>query len=215
MGAPASPLWRTTASNRCHGDTKSRRVNFFLRVSVTPWPVEGFSVFGAVYAAEGTDHAVLERVAREFSPRLEVCGPREITLDLSGLERLFGDARAIAQELRRTAADRDLRVRVAIAGTRTAARLFVHFRAGLTVIEPGTEAEALASLPLSLLTNVSNAAIRPIRSERSNDSNDSNDCSLRSAGGDCGRLASLRRCLQMKWRRGWAGGRRMAARRAG
>jgi protein ImuB len=115
-------------------------------------------VFGALYAAETDQGAVLERVAREFSPRLEVCGPREITLDLSGLERLFGDPRAIAQELRRAAADRDLRVRVAIAGTRTAARLFVHFRAGLTVIEPGTEAEALASLPLSLLDTIAGSA---------------------------------------------------------
>jgi protein ImuB len=70
----------------------------------------------------------------------------------------------IARELRRTAADRDLRVRVAIAGTRMAARLFVHFRAGLTVIEPGTEAEALASLPLSLLNTI--AGFAPMASER-------------------------------------------------
>jgi protein ImuB len=102
-------------------------------------------------AAEGTDPAVLEAVAREFSPRIEACGRREITLDLSGLERLFGDARTIAAELRRTAADRGLQVRVAIAATRSTARLFVHHRAGLTVIEPGREAEMLASLPLSLL----------------------------------------------------------------
>ena len=72
-------------------------------------------MFGALYAAEGTDPAMLGSVAREFSPRIEVCGPREITLDLSGLERLFGEARMIAHELRRTAADRGLRVRVAIA----------------------------------------------------------------------------------------------------
>jgi protein ImuB len=108
-------------------------------------------VFGALYAAEGTDQTVLASVAREFSPRIEVCGPREITLDLSGLARLFGDARTIAHELRRTAADRGLRVRVAIAGTRTAARLFVQYRAGITVVEPGTEAAALSELPLSLL----------------------------------------------------------------
>jgi len=108
-------------------------------------------VFGALYAAEGTDHCVLETVAREFSPRIEVCSPREITLDLSGLERLFGEARAIAHELRRTAADRGVQVRVAIAGTRTAARLFVHHRAGITVIDRGSEAEMLASLPLGLL----------------------------------------------------------------
>ena len=109
-------------------------------------------MFGALYAAEGTDQTVLESVAREFSPRIEVCGPREITLDLSGLARLFGDARTIAHELRRTAADRGLRVRVAIAGTRTAARLFVQHRAGITVVEPGTEADALSALPLSLLS---------------------------------------------------------------
>jgi protein ImuB len=111
-------------------------------------------VFGALYAAEGTDPAMLESVAREFSPRIEIGGPREITLDLSGLARLFGDARTIAHELRRTAADCGLQVRVAIAGTRTAARLFVHHRAGITVVEPGAEADALSALPLSLLSQL-------------------------------------------------------------
>jgi protein ImuB len=141
-------------------------------------------VFGALYAAERTDQSALESVAREFSPRLEVCGPREITLDLSGLERLFGDARAIAQELRRTAADRGLQVRVAIAGTRAAARLFVHYRAGITVIEPGMEADRLASLPVSLLSLFSNVSNRSNVSNDSNvsnvsnDSNDSNDLIL-------------------------------------
>jgi protein ImuB len=112
-------------------------------------------MFGTLYAADGTSTAALIDVGREFSPRIELCGPREITLDLSGLTHLFGDARAIGTELRRTAADRGLRVRVAIAGTRTAARLLVHHRAGLTVIEPGTEAESLAPLPLALLTHIS------------------------------------------------------------
>ena len=84
-------------------------------------------------------------------------------LDLSGLERLFGDARTIAEELRRTAADRGLRVRVAIAGTRTAARLLVRHRAGLTVIEPGTEADAVRSLPLALLASVHDATARTPR----------------------------------------------------
>jgi protein ImuB len=118
-------------------------------------------VFGVLYAAEGTDQTVLESVAREFSPRIEVCGPREITLDLSGMERLFGEARTIAGELRRTAADRGLQVRVAIAGTRSAARLLVHHRAGVTVIEPGSEAEALAALPLALLGELINPQPQP------------------------------------------------------
>jgi protein ImuB len=116
------------------------------------------AMFGVVYGAEGTAREVLEAVAREFSPRIEACGSREVTVDLSGLTRLFGDARTIAEELRRTSADRGLRVRVAIAATRSAARLLVRHRAGITVVEPGTEAAVLALLPLGLLSALTNAA---------------------------------------------------------
>ena len=116
-------------------------------------------MFGVVYAAEGSAPDALLEVAREFSPRLELLAgaatfEREVLLDLSGLARLFGDAKTIAEELRRTAADRGLQIRVAIAGTRTAARLIVRHRAGLTVIEPGTEAASLASLPIMLLAAI-------------------------------------------------------------
>jgi len=113
-------------------------------------------VFGALMTAEGASATVLAEVAREFSPRIEVCSSTEIVLDLNGLTRLFGDARTIAEELRRTAADRGLRVRVAIAGTRTAARLLVRYRAGLTLVEPGTEAAAVAPLPIALLGEITN-----------------------------------------------------------
>src|SRR5262245_4690129 len=111
-------------------------------------------LFAALYAAEGTPPGVLAEIAREFSPRIDIGSARDLVLDLNGLERLFGDARTMAEELRRTAADRGVRVRVAIAGTRTAARLLVRHRAGLTVIEPGTEARALASLPIGLLGEI-------------------------------------------------------------
>ena len=108
-------------------------------------------MFAALYAAEGSLPDVLLGVARDFSPRIETYGSREVILDLSGLTRLFGDAKTIAAELRRTAADRGLRVRIAIAGTRTAARLLAHGRAGITIVEPGDEAAALAELPIRLL----------------------------------------------------------------
>ena len=115
-------------------------------------------MFGAIYAAEGSSPEALLASAQEFSPRVDrVSDPREIVLDLSGLTRLFGDARTIAEELRRTAADRGVQIRVAIAGTRTAARLMVRHRAGITVIETGTEAEALAALPLALLGDLVNS----------------------------------------------------------
>src|SRR5438034_329538 len=109
---------------------------------------------GVIYAADGTDANALVEIAREFSPRIDVCGPREITLDLNGLARLFGDARAIANEMRRTAADRGLQVRIAIAGSRTAARLLARHRAGITIVADGDDAHALASLPLDLLVHV-------------------------------------------------------------
>ena len=138
-------------------------------------------MFGAIYAAEGSAPEALVDVAREFSPRIEAFDfaqaktcHREIVLDLSGLTRLFGDARTIAEELRRTAADRGLRIRVAIAGTRTAARLLVRHRAGLTVVEPGTEASALASLPITLLATLSRQNA-PNAKNDPNDPNGSND----------------------------------------
>ena len=117
-------------------------------------------MFAAVYAAEGSDVSVLVDVGRAFSPRLEGHLPREVVLDVDGLTRLFGDARTIAGEIRRTAADRKLRVRVAIAGSRVAARLLVRHRAGLTVIDPDNgprseaEAAAVAGVPIELLLEV-------------------------------------------------------------
>jgi protein ImuB len=122
-------------------------------------------MFGAIYGAAGSPPDALLAVAREFSPRIAVVNAavsdaqvsdREVVLDLSGLARLFGDAKTIAGELRRTAADRGLQIRVAIAGTRTAARLMVRHRAGITIIEPGTEALALAPLPITLLPALTN-----------------------------------------------------------
>ena len=67
-------------------------------------------MFGAIFAAEGSSPEALLAVAQEFSPRVDVGSHdrdfREIVLDLHGLTRLFGDTRTIAEELRRTAADR-------------------------------------------------------------------------------------------------------------
>lgn len=114
---------------------------------------------GAV--ATGTRPDALVEVARELSPRIEVWGPREVALDLHGLAHLLGDAQAIAEQARGLAADRGLRVRVAIAGTRTAARLLVRHRAGLTIIDPGTEGRTLALLPLALLGEIAGSGNGP------------------------------------------------------
>ncbi|HEX5110123.1 MAG TPA: hypothetical protein VFV95_16845 [Vicinamibacterales bacterium] len=136
-------------------------------------------VFGAIYAADDGSSAALIEIAREFSPRLVIHSAREIVLDLAGLTRLFGRTQTIAEELRRTAAARGVQIRVAVAGTRTAARILVRHRAGLTVIASGTEAEALALLPLELLQDLSPLSPRLSASawhrNFPNDPNDPND----------------------------------------
>jgi protein ImuB len=96
--------------------------------------------------------ALLVQVARDFSPRVETHGDRLVTFDVDGLGSLLGDARAIGEELRRAAADRGLRVHIAIAATWTAAILLAQARAGLTVVPRGAEAATLAPLPLHSLT---------------------------------------------------------------
>lgn len=94
---------------------------------------------------------VLLSVGQRFSPRVAWVEPRALAIDLHGLTRLFGEPRAIGEELRRALAQAQLETHIAIAGTRTAARLLAHARAGLTVIPAGTEAAALAPLPLAVL----------------------------------------------------------------
>ena len=99
-----------------------------------------------------TPTTALLEVAQRFSPRVAWVEPHALAIDLHGLERLFGEPRAIGEELRRALAKAGLETHVAVAATRTAARLLAHARAGLTVVAPGDAVdEALAALPIALL----------------------------------------------------------------
>jgi protein ImuB len=115
---------------------------------------EGEGGRGEGQGARGNLHADLLQLARDFSPRVETHGDGLVSLDVDGLGSLLGDARAIGEELRRTAADRGLRVHIAVAATSTAAILLAHARAGLTVVPAGAEAATLAPLPLSALAHL-------------------------------------------------------------
>ncbi len=97
--------------------------------------------------------ALLE-VAQRFSPRVAWVEPHALAIDLHGLERLFGEPRTIGEELRRALAKAGLETHVAVAATRTAARVLAHARAGLTVVAPDAVAEALAALPIALLSTL-------------------------------------------------------------
>ena len=173
-------------------------------------------MFGVLYAAEGSSIEAVQEVALEFSPRIEVNSPREVTIDLSGLTRLFGDARAMGEALGRTAADRGLRVRLAVAGTRTAARLLAHGSSEpLTIVNPGDEAAVLAGLPVHLLAVVTHDESRrrtlappPPRTHAPSHRRTlaplhrPMTLSRLSAVGACARSERWRHCRQTPWRRG-------------
>lgn len=112
-------------------------------------------LFACLYTAPRSDAApaadALLALARDFSPRIEVHAPHLITLDVSGLRTLLGPPRVIGEELRKSAADRGLYVHVAICVSRAASVVLAAARAGLTVVDAGTEPEALAPLPLRAL----------------------------------------------------------------
>jgi protein ImuB len=95
--------------------------------------------------------ALVLDVAQQFSPRVTWAGGDAVLVSLDGLERLFGDARTIGEELRRALADRGIQARLAVAGTAIAAQLLTLARAGLTVVAPGGETVALATLPIQVL----------------------------------------------------------------
>jgi protein ImuB len=83
---------------------------------------------------------------------VEPHGDDVVVCDGRGLTRVIGEPVVIANEMRRMAWDRGVGVRVAIAGSQTAAWLLAHVRPGITVVTPGEEAKVLARLPLTALT---------------------------------------------------------------
>lgn len=103
-------------------------------------------------------------IAQRFSPRVSWVEPQALAIDLHGLARLFGEPRAIGEELRRALSHAGLQTHIAVAATRTAARLLAHARAGLTVIPPGAEAVSLAPLPMALLAGMLGDAAPPAAS---------------------------------------------------
>jgi protein ImuB len=99
-------------------------------------------------------------VAQQFSPRYESRGDL-VVIDASGLDRLFGTRMAIGEEMRRDAADRGLRVHVALAATQPAAVILAISRPGVVVIESGDEASAIAHVPLEVLRRAALSGPRP------------------------------------------------------
>src|SRR5690348_3721074 len=97
-------------------------------------------------------HAALLEMSGSVSPRVEDTAMDTITLDLAGLDSVFGAAEKIGKLLARRAAALWLKVHVGISeNVETAIHAAKGF-AGITVIPGEEEAGALASLPMSVLS---------------------------------------------------------------
>ncbi len=100
------------------------------------------------------------RLLMEFTPLVEVASIDDFFLDLSGCARLFGDAFATAEEIRRRVkAEVGLPLTVGIGTSRTLARLAGKLAkpGGVAEVLPGHELAFLAPLPLEHLPGVGHA----------------------------------------------------------
>jgi protein ImuB len=97
-----------------------------------------------------TTPAQLLDLAREFTPRVELCGDA-VLLDFRGFGRRWPAPEALGEALFEKVHLQSPEARVALSYARVVALIVARARAGLTIVPPGHEALALAPLPLSLL----------------------------------------------------------------
>jgi protein ImuB len=93
----------------------------------------------------------LTALAFEFSPTVEQTAPHTVTLDASGLDRLFGLPQDVAAALARRAAESQVKAHIALAANPDAAICAARGFSGVSLIPYGDEAKFLAPLPLALL----------------------------------------------------------------
>lgn len=93
----------------------------------------------------------LASLALEFSPTVERTAPDLVTLDASGLDRLFGFPQDVAAAIARRAAELGLAPAIALAANAGAAECASRGFPGISIVPQGDEAKFLERLPLALL----------------------------------------------------------------
>jgi protein ImuB len=116
-------------------------------------------------ACERTAQEALFEVAETFSPRVEDAGEGLLFVDITGMERHYRFESSdippevhLARAAIRAADDIGLPARVGVAASKLAARVAAELPKSPTIVEPGTESEFLAPLPLERLTPELDAA---------------------------------------------------------
>lgn len=104
-----------------------------------------------MYACLHAPRGNLTALALSFSPVVEKTSPGTVIFSIDGLERLIGGPHQIAAEIGRAGAALGIQGSLAIADDADTASIVARNRRGVTVIAPGKEEEALASLPIDAL----------------------------------------------------------------
>jgi protein ImuB len=100
---------------------------------------------------EAAAHAALLDAAWSISPRVENTAIDLVTMDVTGLETLFGSYEEIGSQLQSRCLEVGLQVHVAISENIETARITACAKPGPTIVPVGEEAQCLKPLPLDLL----------------------------------------------------------------
>jgi protein ImuB len=126
------------------------------RVQAESFP--GTTILRRDHTQEERAFAELSSIADQFSPRVEtVAQPEELSsgatmfLDIANSNRLLGTADQIAEALLRKVCATGYDASVAVSRNANAALLAARGFEGIIVIEPGSEAQTLSPLPLTVL----------------------------------------------------------------
>jgi len=138
-----------------HAANKAAR-SIGVEVGMTRLQAETFpevACLRRVIAHESSAHTALHTVACMFSPRIEQVDahPGTYALDIGGMDTLFGDSLQLANKLRQSIMAAGFIANVAVAQNLYAAACLAYGRAGVSVVPPGYEANAIGQLPLRVL----------------------------------------------------------------
>ena len=111
----------------------------------------GVTLRQRVQEHEDAAHAVLVDCGYNFSPHIEVTNPGTVIIDLIGTERLLGAGRTIAQLILGEVTKRGFGGNISIAANPDTAHYAARGFKGVTIIEPGYEAQRLGILPVEVL----------------------------------------------------------------
>jgi len=116
--------------------------------------IAGLKLLARSIEGEASARQVFQECAEQFSPRIQETSEGTacaFVLDIAGSDRLFGPPEQLAERLRSALAAAGFRASIAISANFHVARMKAAHCRGITMIAEGTEANAVAGLPVAAL----------------------------------------------------------------